>query len=755
MSSASTGRGATTAIQVLSTIVLTAGLTAAPQALTSGQSASAADATCTTFSVPTYVLEPATTSNIAGKRTLHKYMEWGPKSADTDLLDTQYTASLPATSKVFTGGGNGIIYEATSGGQVKTYKDSTATGGSLLTAVKTYSLDLSSAKRILTNGTRILAINADGTMDVYNQSAPATGDGTITKIMDGAKTTVTSSLAAADDVWMINSAVQWLKDGKVQQSTISNLPPGIGNITPPGIRLETPTTVATGVDAAQGWAPGPNALSTQSVSSDPDTTGQVRAYTTGPLTSVDDDVRSGIVGDIMADAGPCLTDPDPEVAPYFGDLPDDSGDVLTDQQTSETPAPPSRTVSGKFTLGNGEPAQGLPVTITAPDVNIDATGETKETVVGTATTAADGTWSYTLPQTLSADVQKAKDDNGGILNLSAVAMGTTSSGVKMLGFDRLTAMTDQATVDASVDGPDDDHSVELIPNTADSSGSLPDSFAAATESQTYAAKAEDNPAVVDGEDPQWQSDNSLLPAGYNPYLVSGKDVSAEPVSPLVDAKASGSCDTIRVPVSSKIKYTVVGEAHAGWDAKASFEYESSMSSSIETAVKSNGNWNLGGSKELSQNVSISVGYANRGPHYAKQYKVPIEYVKIKSQYICFGGVRSTWYTIEPKRYKAPTGGALGKVGKDVSGKDGSSAFKRSKKAYRNYLNPGDVAQQSRGKSVKFGGAVSFYGVSMGAKTGYDSNHKQRLVAGTKSGKHWVWGRNGQVGTSGAGVFYSK
>ncbi|MGW1862442.1 hypothetical protein [Streptomyces collinus] len=225
---------------------------------------------------------------------------------------------------------------------------------------------------------------------------------------------------------------------------------------------------------------------------------------------------------------------------------------------------------------------------------------------------------------------------------------------------------------------------------------------------SYAAKIDDSSAVIDGEDPQWQSDNSLLPSSYNPYLVSGKDVSAEPVAPLVEAKASGSCDTIRVPVSSKIKYTVVGEAHAGWDAKASFEYESSMSSSIETAVKSNGNWNLGGSKELSQNVSISVGYPNRGPHYAKQYKIPIEYTKIKSQYICFGGVRSTWYTIEPKRYKAPTGGALGKVGKDVSSKDGSAAFKRSKKAYRNYLNPGDAAQQNRGKSVKFGGAVSFY-----------------------------------------------
>ncbi|MFG2387214.1 hypothetical protein [Streptomyces avermitilis] len=511
---------------------------------------------------------------------------------------------------------------------MKSYKDSTATGGSLLTPVKTYSFNWSSAKRILTNGSRILVIASDGTMDVYNQSSPITGDGTITKVMDGVKTSITTSIASADDAWMVNSAVQWLTDGQVQQSTLSSLPPGIGSITPPGIRLEAPTTIATGLKAAQAWAPGSNSLSTQSVTDDPDTTGQIRSFTTGPLTTVNDDIRSGIVGDIMADAGPCLTDPDPEIAPYFGDLPDDSEDALTDEQAEGTIAPPSRTVTGKFTLGNGEPAPGLAVDITAPDVNIDATGQTKETVVGTATTAADGSWSFSLPETLPADVQKAKDENGGILNLSAAALGTTNSGVKMLGFDRVTAMTDQATVDASIAGPDNDHTVKLIPNTVDDEGGLPDSFAALTEPQTYAAKVENNPAVLDGEDPQWQSDNSVLPADYNPYVVSGKDISADTVTPLIDSKASGSCDTIRLPVSSKIKYTVVGEAHAGWDGKSSFEYESSMNSSIETAIKSNGDWTLGGSKELSHSVGISVGWTNH--HWSKQYKVPVEYERALS-----------------------------------------------------------------------------------------------------------------------------
>ncbi|MFH9887440.1 hypothetical protein ACH4OQ_02450 [Streptomyces luteogriseus] len=731
--------------------VLVAGAAIAPQVITPAQPAAAADGDCTTYSVPTYVWEPATTANIASKRVLRKYMEWGPKSTDAVLLDTLNTASLPMTSKVFTGGGDGILYEATINGQVKAYKDNTATGGNLLTPVKTYSLDWSSAKRILTNGQWFLVFASDGTMDVYKQSSPTTGDGTLTRVIDGTKSSITTAISASDDAWMVNSTVQWLKDGTVQQSVL--LP--VNLTTSSTVRLWGTTEIATGVDATQAWAPGPGALSTQSVTADPDTTGQVRTYTTGPWTQVDDDVRAGIVGEVMADAGPCLTAPDPSVAPWFGTPPDDTGDPVAGEPTADTIASPSHTVTGTFTLGNGQPAPGLPVTVTAPDVGIDATSETKETVVGTTTTGADGSWSLTLPGTLPAAVQQAKDDNGGVLNLEAVAMGTTTGGVRMLAVDSLSAITDQAAVDASIAGPDNGHSVKLIPNTVDSDGNLKDSFAAGTEAQTYAARVENSPAVPDGEDPQWQSDTGTLPADYDPYLIDGKNVSAETVRAPVTPMGSGTCDTIRLPVSSKIKYTVVGESHAGWDAKATFEYESSMNTSVETAIKSNGNWTLGGSKEVSHSVGISVGYTNKGPHYAKQYKVPIEYVKIKNQYICSGSVRSTWYKIEPKRYKAPGGGALGKVGKDVSGRDGSANFNRSKKAYRNYLEPGGNAQLSRGKSVKFGGAVSFYGVSMGAKTGYDSNHKQKITAGNKSGKHWVWGKNGSVSSGKAGVFYSK
>ncbi|WP_130330195.1 hypothetical protein [Streptomyces sp. BK022] len=706
--------------------------------------------------MPTYVLEPATSSS--STRVLHKYMEWGPKSADTDLLDTLYTANLPGTSKVFTGGGNGVIYEATASGQLKSYKDNTATGGSLLTPVKTYAINLSSAKRIMTNGEWIFVVRSDGSMDVYKQSNPATGNGTLTPLASPSVLgPYVDDIAQADDAWMINSRVMWLTNGTIKGALWQPVKNANGTDTKISMVYGV-GTYATGVDATQAWSPGWGAISTQSVTSDPDTTGQIRAFTTSPWASADDDIRSGIVGDIMADAGPCLTDPDPEKAPFFGTPPDDTGDALTGEPAADPVAPASRTVTGKFTLGNGQPAPGLVVRLLASDVDIDATDPTKETVVGDATTQADGSWSFTLPDTLPDAVQQAKDANGGILNLDAVTAGTTSGGVKMLGVDPLSAMTDQAAVDASIAGPDNGHSVKLTPNTGDAEGGPKDSFVSSTEPQTYAAKAEANPAVLDGEDPRWQSDTNILSANYNPYIVDGQDVSAEvvqPYSPPPGSGASGNCETVRYPVGSEIRYTVVGEAHAGWDSKAGFEYESSMSTSVETAVKSTGNWSIGASKELSQSVNISVGYANKGSHYAKQYKIPIEYVKTKSQYMCGGNVRSTWYKIEPKRYKAPSGGALGKLGKDVSGKDGSANFNKSPKANRNYVGSGQTFSLAKGKSVKFAAAVSVYGVSLGGKTGYDTNHRQRITAGNKSGKHWIWGKNGSVSSGKAGVFYSK
>ncbi|MFD5013775.1 hypothetical protein [Streptomyces chartreusis] len=46
------------------------------------------------------------------------------------------------------------------------------------------------------------------------------------------------------------------------------------------------------------------------------------------------------------------------------------------------------------------------------------------------------------------------------------------------------------------------------------------------------------------------------------------------------------------------------------------------------------------------------------------------------------------------------------------------------------------------------------GVALGVTTGYDKNHKQKILAGIRtSAAHLIWGKNGPV-SSKPGVFYS-
>ncbi|MES5824592.1 hypothetical protein [Streptomyces sp. RG80] len=88
-----------------------------------------------------------------------------------------------------------------------------------------------------------------------------------------------------------------------------------------------------------------------------------------------------------------------------------------------------------------------------------------------------------------------------------------------------------------------------------------------------------------------------------------------------------------------------------------------MSTSFDIALKSNGNWKIGGSKELAHSISVNVGYYNQ--KYSRQYKVPIEYIRYKHQHICSGTVRSSWLTVEPNKYKIGADGAVGEPGRDV------------------------------------------------------------------------------------------
>ncbi|MFD0070126.1 hypothetical protein, partial [Streptomyces sp. NPDC127574] len=62
-------------------------------------------------------------------------------------------------------------------------------------------------------------------------------------------------------------------------------------------------------------------------------------------------------------------------------------------------------------------------------------------------------------------------------------------------------------------------------------------------------------------------------------------------------------------------------------------------------------------------------------------------------------------------------------------------------------------QLNHGKSIKWTGAASVYGLTIGASTQYDSDHQQRLTAGSKPLAHDIWGSKGPISGS-PGMFMS-
>src|SRR5262249_30517532 len=114
---------------------LLVGAAAAPNLVSPGRASAAG--TCQS-SVATYVeTSPPGTYSAGTPTTLKKYIDWDPKGggASGPIFDTGFSATVNATSR-FTGAGQGIIYELTQSGELKSFKDNTATGGSLLTSVK-------------------------------------------------------------------------------------------------------------------------------------------------------------------------------------------------------------------------------------------------------------------------------------------------------------------------------------------------------------------------------------------------------------------------------------------------------------------------------------------------------------------------------------------------------------------------------------------------------------------------------------------
>ncbi|GLF94675.1 hypothetical protein [Streptomyces yaizuensis] len=719
--------------------------------------AEAEAATSCPSAVPAYVLTARKSANGApAGSTITRHVDWDPQNTEYGhIFDTEESGELGTGVVAFSGGGTRLLtVDGAEGGTVlRSYRDRTAQGGGLLTPEygfpgETHAVWNGARNMWADAQGRIVRIDASGTLNVLVVERQK-GSTTQAKLTRAAQLPATDAelteLNRSTRVWAAGDTVYGLLDGTIRSWAYA-VKDGSVTLTPAGSTVRTDLT-----DVADMWSPAPGVVHVAAES------GIVRKYAHSPLRVVDGDIASDI-SDAFAGTAACLSPADENEAPYFGTKPEVTEDPVVEPTAPEPepdPTGPAR-VSGRFTLGDGSPAAGLDVDITAV-VPTGTEGENlQDPRLGTVTTGADGTWSLTLPEKLPVDVQTAADANSGALNVTATTVGRTPSGVAMVGVDHLTAappepQTGKASRFAMLASEPDGHSTELVPLLDENApeNNLPEPT---TEEQARsdAARSENETVQENSPAPRWQNDRGPSEIGFNPFLVKGRDVSSEKV-----ARYGGACHWTYTNGKKHHAYTTVGEAHAGWDSKATFEYERKVSNKIDSAISTNGKWKLSGGITVGTSSSALSGYTAKGPHFAKEWRIPIQYQERTHYYICApGGTRSKYKELRAVKYSVPSGWKTGTYGKDVRHFDGAKAYDNSKKAYRAVVEKGSYFGLSRGKSMEWKKAASVAGISLGSTLTYDTNHTQKITAGNKKGVHRIWGRSDKV-TGKPGVFYSR
>ncbi|MEU3547751.1 hypothetical protein [Streptomyces longwoodensis] len=688
-------------------------------------------------------------------------MDWDPQSAG-HLFSAEKSATLPYEHRVFSGGGTRLFKIGQLPGQMYTrtlgsYRDQTETGGSLLSLEYTYEAragqNWKAYTRIWSDAAgRVVNFDEAGNLNVYVEQFPdgTTGSARMSRLAQlPATDQALVELSKSTSIWSAGDKIYGLLNGTIRSWNYSA---ALNNITLGPSAAGT--VIATGLtDAATAWSPAPGVFYTKT------TDGAVKKFTGSPLTLINDDFAVGLNGDVFAGAASCLSSAGDE-KPYFGQVPVDDLNVPSVPPASTTSPPPSgpEVVSGRFLLPDGSPAAGMNVVVEASDLlPAENEGVVNLPDLGSTTTDADGGWSLTIPDSLPPEVQTVVSDNGGALNVTATTTGRSESGVTLVGTDNLTAAPEEPGTGtrtrfaATVTEGEGVHSVKLLPALADPETVVPDPTR--EEQQTTYAAQLDRQATYDSDQValSWQSDRGTSPEAYNPYLINGTNITSQRVTPLADT-----CYWDSDVVSRQTAYTVVGESHAYWDAAGNVEYKSTLSNTIDVGFSASGDlWSVSGSTSVGSSAAGVAGFSWRGPYVAKQWKVPIEYNKVKKTRRCGGIPMNSFYEIRPSKFKVPSGQPVGAYGKDARQLDGPVRYANSNPRYRSWLPPYATWAIETGHSVKWSGAAVAFGVSFGASTSYDGSHKQSIRAGGKTArKHYIWGYSAPPGAH-MGVIYSN
>ena len=435
----------------------------------------------------------------------------------------------------------------------------------------------------------------------------------------------------------------------------------------------------------------------------------------------------------------------------------DHGPTLTQSEPDPAPAGTgsNATASGTFTNPAGQPVAGIPVMISVPETAASDGSESERTVLATVRTDAQGAWSYTPPATLPSGVQAAADTNNGVLNLEAIAVGTAPDGTML-----------SATAGAAVDVPTSSGSLPepTVPTGMAAPQAVAMHVAPATDTTATpptdadAAQSDASVAQASGASyhpPTWQTNNGPSDVTYNPDLAAGVDYRTTSVAPV--SYTGSPCQVYDSVSKTAVAYTTVGEAHAYWDTKASFRFNSSLSNNIKVEISADGvHWSASSYMRLSMTIGRSTGFSNQGPYFGRQYQVPIKYRWTKTRYYCtFNPWRfTTSYSIRPMGYYIPAGGYAGRMGNNVADNDGYIKWAWSNPRYRAILQPNTYFAITSGTSITYGNAATLWGVGITQETSYDANHEQRIDAGrSRMSTHDIWGAKGSLNDN-PGAIYS-
>jgi hypothetical protein len=486
----------------------------------------------------------------------------------------------------------------------------------------------------------------------------------------------------------------------------------------------------------------------------------------------------------------------------------DSFSVVTSNSAgaseAATYAPPN-VISGTVLAPSGQPVSGAAVGIYPSDVPASDPDSWTPSLIGTATTDANGIWTYTVPQysALPADAQADANSNGGYLNVDASATGAATVGTTTYDLGADTSRSAWVGTASQPSGPvtagdptDAPPAMTLTPDQTDLS-SL-DTTTAEDATPTY----QDSPTLTDGgNDMIGDPDNAYLspPAdSYGYQTIAGSDNNYDPYTAadgtnLSTAQVTGItpgitpkqfCSNPSEPYEylrfnfnewkpAHHAYTVIGEYHVNWDGTGGLTWSQGASASIGTDVSEDGDhFGFDFYTTYDKTSGSNVGPQGAGPYDARQVKISLNYNKIKSvwafvpasdpvypapkgqtDFVC----KTRWFIQQAGLYAPPAYEYIRWDGPSIASHDGDNGWLNDFPNSYYYSHPygahGGICASS-GTGFTYGWAVSLGGIGIREETEHSTDTEQcdswgsatrhDILRDKKDNLHWAWGSNKSV-----------